>query len=68
MDELIEFGRKHKWRRRLMSAAINISEQVRADWGEFCGAYDDSKFRWGKNAQESARLWGPTPLVLRSRR
>ncbi|MET3106337.1 uncharacterized protein (DUF2252 family) [Oxalobacteraceae bacterium GrIS 2.11] len=46
-DELIEYGQKHKWKTKLLSAAQECARQVEADWGMYCEAYDDGAFKLG---------------------
>jgi uncharacterized protein (DUF2252 family) len=43
-DQLIEFGRRGRWRRKLLDASEECAAQVRADWQTFCAAYDDGAF------------------------
>ena len=43
-DELIAFGRKKKWKVKLLAAAQECAKQVTADWETYCTAYDDGKF------------------------
>jgi len=44
-DELIEYGQKHKWKSRLLSAAQDCAQQVESDWNVYCEAYDDGEFK-----------------------
>lgn len=39
-DELIDFGRKNKWRVRLLNQARHMAEQTTTDWASYCEAYD----------------------------
>jgi uncharacterized protein (DUF2252 family) len=44
-DELVEFGRKSKGRKRPVDVARECAERVRRDWETYARAYDDGAFR-----------------------
>lgn len=43
-DELIEFGQRKKWQKKLITASRACAQQVRADSATFSAAYDDGAF------------------------
>lgn len=48
-DELVGFGGKKKWQRKLVEMAQALAVQAKADWLVFCEAYDSDAFRWRSN-------------------
>ncbi len=44
-DELIDFGRRRRWRRKLAKLARHMADVVESDWSIFTKAYDDGAFR-----------------------
>ena len=46
-DELIEFGQRKKWQKKLITASLACAQQVRADSATFGAAYDDGAFNDG---------------------
>lgn len=44
-DELIDFGRRRKWRERLLDAAEAMARQVERDAATYAAAHDDGVFR-----------------------
>ena len=45
LDELIDFGRRRKWRERLLDAAEAMARQVERDAATYAAAHDDGVFR-----------------------
>jgi len=43
-DELIDFGRRKKWKAELLDAARECAAQVRRDWATYDAAWDDGAF------------------------
>ena len=43
-DELIDFGRRTKWKEQLLSASQDCAEQVRRDSMVYDAAWDDGVF------------------------
>ncbi|MDE2396787.1 MAG: DUF2252 family protein [Burkholderiales bacterium] len=43
-DELVDFGRRRKWRARLLEASIDCAAQVEADAAAYAKAYDAGAF------------------------
>jgi uncharacterized protein (DUF2252 family) len=43
-DELIDFGRRSKWKARVLDASIECAGQVRRDWSTYAAAYDDGAY------------------------
>ncbi|HMN93850.1 MAG TPA: DUF2252 family protein [Hydrogenophaga sp.] len=43
-DELMDFGGREGWRKKLMEAAQVSAETVQRDWAQYCEAYDDGLF------------------------
>jgi hypothetical protein len=52
-DELIEFGVKSRWKRRITQIAELCAEQVRADWLIYARAYDDGYFTKGPGMSDT---------------
>ncbi len=44
-DELIAYGSKRRWRRKLLALARHMADVVDADWAVFARAHDDGAFR-----------------------
>jgi uncharacterized protein (DUF2252 family) len=44
-DALIDFGRRRRWRRRLVETAWEAARRVERDWAAYCKAYDEGAFR-----------------------
>jgi uncharacterized protein (DUF2252 family) len=44
-DELIDFGQREKWQRRLLDTARHCAAQTTRDWQTYAQAYDDGAFR-----------------------
>lgn len=49
-DELIEFGAKSRWKRRITQIAEHCAEQARRDWLAYTRAYDDGYFGMNNSA------------------
>lgn len=43
-DELMDFGRRRGWRRKLLTLARDMAAVVEADWKAYAKAYDDGAF------------------------
>lgn len=43
-DELIDFGRRQRWRAKLLALARHMAAVVESDWSTYAKAYDDGAF------------------------
>ncbi|MBB3179156.1 uncharacterized protein (DUF2252 family) [Variovorax sp. Sphag1AA] len=43
-DELVDFGKRSKWRARMLEASIEAAAQVQQDWSTYAAAYDDGAY------------------------
>ncbi|MGJ7509436.1 DUF2252 domain-containing protein [Variovorax sp. GT1P44] len=66
-DELIDFGKRNKWRARMLDASVECAAQVRRDWATYASAYDDGAFNLSDGGR-ARRARGDARSPPRSRR
>jgi len=43
-DELIDYGARRGWRRKLLQLALHMADVVETDWATYARAYDNAAF------------------------